>query len=47
MGTFNTPPSHTNNKRGEQIIRIKTTVAEKKKFTIAYETTASEREFQL
>lgn len=43
MCRFNMPPSPTNNKRGEQTIRIKTTRAEKKGFTIALAATASGR----
>ena len=35
------PPSRTNNKRGERTIRIKTTRAEKKGFTVALAATAS------
>ena len=41
MCRFDMPPSHTNNKRGERTIRIKTTRAEKKGFTVALAATAS------
>ena len=41
MCRFNMPPSHTNNKRGERTIRIKTTCAEKKGFTVALAATTS------
>ena len=42
MCRFDMPPSHTNNKRGERTIRLKTTCAEKKGFTVALAATASE-----
>ena len=41
MCRFNMPPSRTHNKRGERTIRIKTTRAEKKGFTVALAATAS------
>ena len=41
MCRFDMPPSRTNNKRGERTIRIKTTRAEKKGFTVALAATAS------
>ena len=41
MCRFDMPPSHTNNKKGEKTIRIKTTRAEKKGFTVALAATAS------
>ena len=43
MCRFDMPPSRTNNKRGERTIRIKTTRAEKKGFTVALAATASEK----
>ena len=43
MCRFDMPPSRTNNKRGEQTIRIKTTRAEKKGFTVALAATATGR----
>ena len=42
---FDMPPSRTNNKRGERTIRIKTTRAEKKGFTVALAATASGKKF--
>ena len=44
MCRFDMPPSRTNNKRGEQTIRIKTTRAEKKGFTVALACSNSNRE---
>ena len=41
MCHFDMPPSHTNNKKGEKSICIKTTHAEKKGFTVALAATAS------
>ena len=47
MCRFDIPPSRTNNKRGERTIRIKTTHAEKKEFTVPLPQRLLERNFQL
>ena len=41
MCRFDMPFSHTNNKKGEKTVHIKTTRAEKKGFTVALAATAS------